>query len=322
MVYSGKLMYSEAMDKHIKQYARSLGFNMVGITPAAPLEQEKEHFDTWLAKGYEADLAYMKKHIARRTDACQSLPGAKSVICLAMNYYQNRDNQAGDEFQAKVARYAWGKDYHIIIEKKLKKIRRFIIANAEIALTKKDFKLYCDAGPILERAYATKAGLGFIGKNTMLITPRYGSWVFLAEIITTLALPYDKPFDGGMSCGNCTRCMDACPAKAIVSPYRIDANKCIAYRTIEKKGPVEGDTHDFVFGCDICQEVCPHNCRARQTENNDFLKHRAGQSLNVKSILEMDEKEFKKAYPASPIKRAGLKKLKNTLRTMVSSRAD
>ncbi|MBD3156675.1 tRNA epoxyqueuosine(34) reductase QueG [Candidatus Peregrinibacteria bacterium] len=312
-------MYSETMDKHIKQYARSLGFHMVGISPATRLEREKEHLDAWLMKGYEADLAYMKKHADRRTDACQSLPGAKSIICLAMNYYQKRGDQPGDEARAKVARYAWGKDYHIVIEKKLKKIRRFIIANAGKALSKKDFKLYCDAGPILERAHAVRAGLGFIGKNTMLITPRYGSWVFLAEIITTLSLPYDMPFNKEMGCGDCTRCMDACPVKAIVRPYRIDANKCIAYQTIEKKDSVEGRTHGFVFGCDVCQEVCPHNCRAQQTDTKEFLKHRAGQSLNVQRILAMSEEEFVKAYPASPIKRAGLKKLKNTLRTMVSS---
>ncbi len=315
-------MYSKAMDKHIKQYARSLGFHMVGITPATPLEEEKQHLDMWLMKGYEADLEYMKKNAARRTDACKSLPEAKSIICLAMNYYQNRDDQSADEKEAKVARYAWGKDYHNVIEKQLKKIRRFIIANADEPSTNKDFKLYCDAGPILERAYAARAGLGFVGKNTMLITPRYGSWVFLSEIITTLDLPYDKPFNGGMGCGDCTRCIDSCPAKAIISPYRIDANKCIAYQTIEKKGQVEGKTHDFVFGCDICQEVCPHNCRAQQTDTKDFLKHRAGQSLNVKRILAMNEKEFAKAYPASPIKRAGLKKLKNTLRTMVSFRSN
>lgn len=306
------------MDKHIKQYARSLGFHMVGIAPATPLEREKEYLDTWLRKGYEADLVYMKKHAARRTDACQSLPGAKSIICLAMNYYQKKDEKAG-EAQAKVARYAWGKDYHTVIEKKLKKIRRFIIANAGGTLSKKDFKLYCDAGPLLERAHAVKAGLGFIGKNSMLITPQYGSWVFLAEIITTLSLAYDTPFNKGMDCGDCTRCMDACPAKAIVSPYRIDANKCIAYQTIEKKDSVEGRTHGFVFGCDVCQEVCPHNCRAQQTDVKEFLKHRAGQSLHVQRVLAMNEEEFAKAYPASPIKRAGLKKLKNTLRTMVSS---
>lgn len=305
------------MNEDIKKFAKSLGFHLVSIIPSLCLNEEEKYLNDWIKKGYAAELEYMKKNADRRGDPRENLQNAKSIICLAMNYYQPRKRSGG----GKVARYAWGKDYHNVIEKKLKKIRNFIIENADENLTKKDFKLYNDAGPLLERAYAAKSGLGFIGKNSSLITKDFGSWVLLSEIITTLKLPYDKPKTLPMSCGSCTKCIDACPAKAIVAPYTIDASKCISYQTIEKKGDVTGDTNGYVFGCDICQEVCPHNCRSKKTDISEFLDHRAGENLNLKELESMTESEFAEKYKGSPIKRAGLKKLKNTLKNMVSSKS-
>lgn len=307
-------MYILGMNDSIKKFAKSLGFHLVSIVPAHCVLEDEKYFDKWIDGGFAADLDYMKKDPERRSNPEKSLPGAKSVICLAMNYYQNREENTK---RGKVARYAWGRDYHLVIEKKLKKIRQFIIENSDGNLTKKDFKLYNDAGPFLERAYAVKAGFGFVGKNTMLITKDYGSWVFLAEIITTLELEYDKPVDQKMSCGTCTKCIDACPTKALKEPYLVDANKCISYQTIEKKDGVSVDTKGNVFGCDICQEVCPHNCRAKKTDVEEFLNHIAGPNLDHGEMVGMAEDEFLAKYSGSPIKRAGLKKLKNTFENMV-----
>lgn len=293
----------------IKEFAKSLGFHLVKVIPAYPLAEDRKYFNEWLKHGYSADLEYMKK----RSDLNEILPGAKSVICLGMNYYQQLPEKMPKN-AGRVARYAWGKDYHTVIEKKLKKIRQFIIEKNGNA-RKTDFKLYVDAGPILERAYAAKAGLGFIGKNTTLITKEYGSWVFLSEIITTLELDYDKPGNIQGSCGSCTRCMEACPTKAIVKPYELDARRCISYQTIENKGEIPEEIKknmgDRVLGCDICQEVCPHNCRAKQTDVDEFLKHRAGPFIEKP----LTEDEFNEKYAGSPLKRAGLKAI---LRNIIS----
>jgi epoxyqueuosine reductase len=308
------------LSSKIKLFAKSIGFHLVQIIPAVPISDEKEHFENWLQKGYEGDLQYMKEAPEKRTNIQKILPGAKSIISLAMNYYQpeleNVPKNAG-----KIARYAWGKDYHTVIEKKLKKIRHFIMENTEKALQKIDFKLYVDAGPVLERSYAAKAGLGFIGKNTMLITQQYGSWVFLAEIITTLPLEYDQPPKPLGRCGTCTRCIDACPTKAIVKPYEVDARKCISYQTIENKDEIPPEVRekmgDRIFGCDICQEVCPHNCRAKKTDVEEFLKHRAGPHMQPEKITALNEKEFDEKFKASPVKRAGLKGLLRNTKHML-----
>jgi epoxyqueuosine reductase len=175
-----------------------------------------------------------------------------------------------------------------------------------------------DAGPILERAYAVKAGFGFIGKNTTLITRDFGSWVFLAEIITTLDLEpdtVDQNFKG--ECGSCDLCIKACPTGALTSAYQLDARKCISYQTIENKGKLAVDTQDRAFGCDICQEVCPHNCRAQSTTAPEFTNHIAGPKLNPQEIENLTEAEFKQKFQGSPLKRAGLKNLKRNIKNMV-----
>ncbi len=299
------------MNKEIKKIAKELGFDLVAIIPATPLTTDGEHLKDWLSKGFEGEMEYMERDPEKRSNPQEILPGAKSIICLAMNYYQK-----GDDSDFKVARYAFGKDYHKVIEKKLKKLRQFIIEKTGAG--KQDFKLYSDAGPILERGYAVKAGFGFIGKNSTLITREFGSWVFLAEIITTLELELDEisqKFQG--ECGSCDRCIKACPANAIVGPYTVDARKCISYQTIENKGAITVDTKDRVFGCDICQEVCPHNCRAQQTKIEEFKNHIAGPSLNPKEIEQLTEATFAEKFQGSPLKRAGLKSLKRNIKNMV-----
>ncbi len=300
------------MNKEIKKFAKELGFDLFRIIDANPLPEEADRLRIWLNRGFEGDMDYLDKDPQKRTDPQKILPEAKSIICLGMNYYQKVDPASN----CKVARYAFGKDYHKVIEKKLKKIRQFIIEKTDA--TKQDFKLYSDAGPFLERAFAAKAGLGFIGKNTTLITPEFGSWVFLAEIITTLELEIDPPIQKFIgACGSCDRCIKACPTKALNKPYELDARKCISYQTIENKGELTADIRDRAFGCDICQEVCPHNCRAIITKSQDFLNHIAGPSLNPNEINQMTQQEFDQKFTGSPLKRAGLKNLKRNIQNMI-----
>ncbi len=296
------------MNNEIKDFAKNLGFDLVKIIEAKQLPEAKKKIENWINSGFEGDMKYMKKEPEKRSDPQKILSGARSIICLAMNYYQK-----GADSNYKVARYAFGKDYHKVIDKKLKKLRQFIMEKT--GASKQDFKLYADAGPFLERAFAAQAELGFIGKNTTLITREFGSWVFLAEIITTIKLNPDPPAKNFMgSCGSCTKCIDACPAKALQNPYRLDARKCISYQTIEKKGRLTEDIKDRAFGCDICQEVCPHNCRAKKTKIPEFLNHIAGSKLNPDEIQNMSQEEFDQKFAGSPIKRAGLKGLKRNLK--------
>ena len=354
------------LSDEIKKYASELGFHIVKIIPADAIENEGRHLQAWLDDGLAGDLDYMKKDASRRSDPEKILPNVKSIICLAMNYYQNSRPGAESEYLGaksaqseishrdesvhsdtrlgKVAKYAWGKDYHSVIEKKLKKLRMFIIEKAHddlnIDLQKNDFKIYSDAGPLLERAYAARSGIGVVGKNGMLITQKYGSWVFLAELLTSLELDFDKVVDGSQSgnvvqenmdfssCGTCTKCMDACPMNAIIAPGKIDASKCISYQTIENRGEISDEVYqkmgDRIFGCDICQEVCPHNCRAQQTDIEEFLNHRAGPNLDIDELNRMGnlatgQAEFDEKYKGSPIRRTGLKGLIRNVKNMLKS---
>ncbi|MBN1495018.1 tRNA epoxyqueuosine(34) reductase QueG [Candidatus Peregrinibacteria bacterium] len=307
---------------NLRSYAKSLGFDIVRILPAINLKRDGRHLQTWLKKGLSADLGYMKNQPEKRFTPAINLAGAKSIICLAMNYFQPMPLKKADDKNknyGRVARYAWGRDYHKTIEKKLKKLRKFIIEKTNASL--KDFKLYSDAGPFLDRAYAAKAGIGFIGKNTTLITKEYGSWVFLAEVITTLKLDYDKQNLRALSCGSCNKCIQACPTGALIAPYTLDTSKCIAYQTIENKkkipAHIRSKMKNRIFGCDICQEVCPHNIRAKTTKVSDFLNHITGPHLDAAKVKKMTEAEFNKKFAGSPIKRAGYKGIIRNIKHML-----
>lgn len=314
--------YVNVLNKLIFEFAKKIGFDLVGFTDT---NLEKENISTlkkWLKKGCPGEMTYMhdKGKTAARADLDKILPGAKSVVVLGMNYYQNQEPRA--EGFGRVARYAFGRDYHKIIWKKLGELENFIQKTAEEYLP--EFKVqtasYIDTGPILERALAVQAGLGVIGKNSNLITKEFGSWVFLAEIITNLDLcatsqktskPSTKaPFS---ACGKCERCIRACPTKAIIAPGVIDARRCISYLTIENKGEIPekyarkiAETKR-IFGCDICQEVCPHNfSRQKPTTNKDLLKPKiAGDQIELKKILKIKtDKEFLQLFAGSALMRA------------------
>jgi len=304
-----------ALSQEIKSLALSLGFHRVGITSAEPLETAGAHLRRWLGDGYAADMAYLQKSPEIRSDPKQRFPQAESVVCLALNYAQaSPDPKEQGSIDAKpretttaplgkVARYAWGEDYHLIIEEKLETLIQEITARGG-----RCWKGYVDHGPLLERAFAQRAGLGFIGKNTNLITPDFGSWVFLAEVVTDLKLIPDAPAAG--QCGTCRRCLDACPTGALTEAYRLDARRCISYLTIENKGPIPEayvpHLEGWIFGCDICQEVCPFNGHPIPTDT-PRLSYRmgVGPRLFTDEIEAIpDNAAFKERFARSPLLRA------------------
>ncbi len=284
------------LKRDITAYAQSLGFSRVGVTTALPFEKEGVHLETWLAGGHHGEMDYLSADPAKRSDPKKILPNARSVIALAMNYYN--EGQA----QPRVARYAWGKDYHKLIRKRLESLTRYMEALAPGV----ECRSMVDTGPFLERAAAQRAGLGFVGKNTMVITKGLGSWVFLASVVTSLELPTDAP--DVRTCGTCRLCLDACPTQAFKAPYELDARKCIAYLTIESDKPVDpalaDKTQDWLFGCDVCQEVCPHNTRVPPTPVPDLVARPPLISLEQLLAMQTDE-EFAAQFSGTPFMRAG-----------------
>jgi epoxyqueuosine reductase len=296
-------------------FAKELGFDLVSFTkPAAPKESIKV-FEKWLEEGNEASMEYMKK-IDERKDLKKILKNAKSVIALAVNYYY--DQTALKKEHGRIARYAYGRDYHKVIKKNLKELERYILKEWPSAETRS----YVDTGPVLERAFAQKSGLGVIGKNACLITKEFGSWVFLAEIITNIDIPSEFISDYSKTeafklCGNCRKCMDACPTGAIIAPGVIDSRKCISYNTIENKGEVPPEIAEKIkqtkriFGCDICQEVCPHNIALKKPIKINKI---AGDQVSFKKIKSMKtDEDFLKAFATSPLMRAKRKGLLKTI---------
>jgi epoxyqueuosine reductase len=286
--------------------AKAVGFDLVGFAKADILKHESEHLQRWLDKNFQAGMDYMKKNFERRKDVRQILPEAKSVISLGLNYYTPY-SYSNEETKGKVSRYAWGKDYHSIIWAMLDEL--------EEELKKVDPQFECisygDTGPVMDKAWAVRAGIGWLGKHTNVINREIGSWFFIANIITNIEFEYSEPIPD--FCGSCTACLDACPTKAIVQEYVVDANKCISYLTIENKNEIsdkfKGKFDDWLFGCDICQDVCPWNQKFPvDTMIKDF--HPENKELNLTDILEMTEEKFKEKFKNSPIKRAKLSGLK------------
>lgn len=294
----------------IKQKATELGFGFCGISKARRLDEEEPRLIKWLKEGRHGKMAYMENHFEKRLDPRLLVEGAKSVISLMISYFPMED--ALYTSPLKVSKYAWGKDYHFVIKEKLQSLADSLIAEAGSV----NYRIFVDSAPVLDRAWAVNAGIGWIGKNTMLISRRNGSFFFLAEIITDLELEYDNPF-GGSYCGDCTRCIDACPTGAITGSRKLDASKCISYLTIELKdaipGEFKGKMQDWIFGCDVCQDVCPWN-RFSLTGNEpsfqpsgEWTEWTKGEWRNLEKLT------FTKVFGKSPLTRAGFTKLKNNI---------
>lgn len=284
----------------IKQKAYELGFSFVGIAPAKELTQEAKRLEQWLNQGLHGQMSYMANHFDKRIDPRKLVEGAESVISLLYNYH-NPELQK-DSTAPKISQYAYGKDYHDIIKKKLKELLGFI--QAEIGQV--NGRCFVDSAPVLERDWAKYGGLGWIGKNTLLINKQQGSYFFLAELILDLKLEYDTPIKD--FCGTCTRCINACPTEAI-SPdgYWLDGSKCISYFTIELRDELpkemKGKFENWMFGCDICQQVCPWNRFAKRHEEPDFEPHPDLLSMTKQDWQEITEEVFQKVFQKSAVKR-------------------
>ena len=289
----------ESLAAQVKARATALGFDACGIAEAGPIDPD-DHLGQWLARGFHADMDWMAQTKQRRQDIRLVLPGARSVVVVATNYYAPRP--APERRTGQVSRYAWGRDYHNALRKPL----RALAAHIEQAGEGKESYCCIDTGPVLERAWAERAGVGWTGKNTMLIRPGMGSWLFLSVIATSVELAPDAPLVG--RCGTCTACMDACPTGAIVAPGVVDARRCIAYHTVENRGAAPDELAqafgDRLFGCDTCQEACPWNREASETLNADFHPRPGHANSGLGQWESMSEEEFKERFAGSPIRRA------------------
>jgi epoxyqueuosine reductase len=296
----------------VKAQAQELGFGLVGVCRATP-PLSASFYRLWIAKGRHGSMDYLARSIELRSDLERLLPGCRSVIAVGLNYNQSNLRQVG---QPRIARYALGRDYHKVVRAKLRRLERWIEASAPGHAG----RVCVDSAPVLEREYAHRAGLGWFGKNTMLIDSRRGSWFVIGLLLTTLSLDPDEPAEGG--CGTCRLCVDACPSGCIVyedGRWQIDARTCVSYLTIEHKGSIdpglESAVGEWTFGCDVCQEVCPFNQprphqpeRARPTSEPDFLAKRDWPSLERLAVI--GPEEWDDLTQGSPVRRAGLEGLR------------
>lgn len=283
----------------VKAHAHELGFDACGVAAASPIDQD-DRLGVWLSKGYHAGMDWLARTKTVRQHIEQWLPGVRSVVVVARNYYAPRP-EAG-EGTGRVSRYAWGRDYHRVLRKPVKRLADFIATLEPAAQS----ALSIDSGPVLEKFWAARAGLGWLGKNGLLVNKEYGSWVFLGVIATTVELEPDAPVPD--QCGECRACLDACPTGALVEPRVLDANRCISYHTIENRGEVPEDVRrrfgDWLFGCDLCQEVCPWNRQAQVTSEPDFFPRDGNANPHLDEWDEMDDEMFRVRFSGTPLMRA------------------
>ena len=293
----------------IKNKAQLLGFSFCGISKAEFLEEEAPRLEAWLNRGHQGKMSYLENYFDKRLDPALLVPGAKSVISLLYNYYPQKDLTQNDQY--KIAKYAYGEDYHEVIKEKLK----IFLQEIQTEVGEIHGRAFVDSAPVLERAWAKKSGLGWIGKNSLLLNREKGSFFFLAELIIDLALDYDEPVKD--YCGTCTACMDACPTDAISQPYVVDGSKCISYFTIELKDEiptdVKGKFENWIFGCDICQDVCPWNRFSTPHHEKRFSPSPELEKMTQQEWNEITEDVFAKLFKKSAVKRTKFSGLKRNI---------
>ncbi len=293
----------------IKTEAKKLGFQDCGISPAGFLDKDAAHLTDWLNNNLHAGMNYMKGHFDKRTDPVKLVPGARSVISVILNYYP--PEVKNDKNSLQISKYAYGIDYHKVIKKKLKELLEIVQGFDETVTG----RFFVDSAPVLERAWAARSGLGWIGKNSNLINRKYGSFIFIGELIVDLDLEYDNPAKD--YCGNCTQCIEACPTNAIVADRVIDANRCISYQTIENKGEIDnsikGKMGNWAFGCDICQDICPWNNGIKHTGEPDFISRKEMLEMTRDEWNKLDEKRYNELFSGTAVKRAGFSGLKRNI---------
>jgi len=310
------------LSAYIKEKARELGFELVGIVPAEPLVEERSRLDEWLARGYHGEMSWMARDSSSlRTDPRELFPGARSVVVVAKNYYTAAQHSDSAD-TGKVSRYAWGDDYHEVLAAKL---RALLTAVQSIQPTT-DGKVCVDIQPMMDKAWAARAGLGWVGKHTNLITTEYGSWVFIGELILNLELDYDRQVVVD-HCGSCTLCIDACPTGAITEPYVLDSNKCISYATIELRAPelpqeICENLSGWFYGCDICQDVCPWNRFEEVTTDPAFQPREGNVNALLSRVLELTPEAYAERFRGSAMKRAKLAGLQRNARALLRNASD
>lgn len=301
------------LTERICNRARDFGFDLVGVTPAHPVPYVGA-YRAWLARGYHGDMGYMARpdRVERRENPSKILPGVRSIVCVGLSYFPGASpaGLSSDPSRGRISNYAWGIDYHDLMIPRLEELARFIDVQARVRAGRAvTTRVYVDTGPVLERAYAAAAGLGFVGKNTCLIHPRMGSYLFLGQVLLDFTLEPTSA-EIGVGCGTCTRCMEACPTGALVAPYVLDARRCISYLTIELKGHIPPQLRplmgNWIYGCDVCQAVCPWQRFARPTSERLFHAESPDRAVPLLlDLIGLDEEGFRRRYGRTPIARIG-----------------
>lgn len=303
----------ERDSRNIKQWARELGFMSCGIAKADFLEEEAPRLEDWLKQGMHGKMGYMENHFDKRLDPRKLVPDSKSVVSLTYNYFNDAKQ---DETAPKLSMYALGEDYHFVIKRKLKSLLMKIQEN----IGEVSGRCFVDSAPVLDKAWAKRSGLGWVGKHSNILTKQAGSFYFISELIIDLDLLADAPVQD--HCGSCSACIDACPTGAIIQPYVVDGSKCISYFTIELKEGIpqefKGKLDDWMFGCDICQEVCPWNKFSKKHAEPAFEPHIDLLGMKRKDWQELTDETFKKVFKKSAVKRTGFQGLNSTLRFLDS----
>ncbi|MEN8157840.1 MAG: tRNA epoxyqueuosine(34) reductase QueG [Bacteroidota bacterium] len=304
------------VSESIREEALQLGFAGCGFSRAGPLNEDAIRLKEWLDGGYHARMGYMAGHFEKRTDPVILVEGAKSVISLLYNYKTDRVQE--DPRAPVLSKYAYGKDYHFVMKERMNRLFEYINSNFGPV----EGRVFTDSAPVLERTWAQRAGLGWIGKNSSLISQTHGSFVFIGELIVDLELEYSQAEEKDR-CGSCNRCVEACPTGAILSSRTIDAGLCISYQTIENREAIppelQGNLENRVFGCDICQDVCPWNNKALNHQEPAFDPPAGLLEMTANDWANLDREQFNLLFKDSPVKRAGYRKIKETLRHLVPS---
>ena len=296
---------SHELSRRIKNKALDEGFEKVGIVRAQPLDDERNRLMQWLGRGYHGEMAWMARDPETRTDPGKLFPIARSVIVVAKNYYTSA-RHTNDPATGKVSRYAWGDDYHEVVGSKLRSLLTWITET----IPQVEGKVCVDIQPMMDKAWAARAGLGWMGKHTNLITPEYGSWVFIGELLLNIELDYDNELVAD-HCGSCTLCIDACPTGAIIEPYMLDSNLCISHATIESRAPemredVASKLEGWFYGCDICQDVCPWNRFEQLTDEPGFQPREDNVNIDLADVIKLTKATYVERFRGSAMKRAKL----------------
>lgn len=289
----------------IKQKALEIGFHKVGIVRAEPLTAEENHLREWLERDFHGEMAWLEREPEKRANPKLLFPEAESIIVVALNYFTAHEHTESDK-KGKISRYAWGDDYHDVVKEKLRELFKWIKSENEAV----EGKICVDTAPMMDKAWAVRAGLGWIGKHSNLITKEFGSWVFIGEILLNLKLEYDSEIVPD-HCGTCTACLDACPTSAIIAPFAVDSRACLSYTTIELRAPelpleITKNLDGWFYGCDICQDVCPWNRFEKPTEEARFEPRRGETSADLEEILSYSPEQYAERFRRSAMKRAKL----------------